>query len=126
MTTQKNIMFVSVFSTILLAACGAEQASVSFQTDVQPLIGKYCSECHVPGGDGAVKSGFVVESYATVMKGTKYGPVVVASDPLSSSLYRLVAGKVDPSIQMPHGKEALAPEEIATIERWIEQGAKDN
>ena len=59
------------------------------------------------------------------MKGTKYGPVVVAGDPLSSSLYRLVAGKVDPSIQMPHGKEALAPEEIVTIERWIEQGAKD-
>jgi hypothetical protein len=126
MPTQKKIVLVSVFSTMLLAGCGAQQAAVSFQTDVKPLIMKYCSECHVPGGDGAVKSGFVIDTYASVMKGTKYGPVVVAGDPLSSSLYRLVAGKVDPSIQMPHGKEALAPEEIVTIERWIEQGAKDN
>ena len=58
------------------------------------------------------------------MKGTKFGPVVVAGDPLSSSLYRLVAGKVDPSIRMPHGKEALSQEEILKIEQWIEQGAK--
>ena len=126
MPTKKNVALVSVFSTMLLVGCGAQQATVSFQNDVKPLISKYCSECHVPGGDGAVKSGFVIDTYASVMKGTKYGPVVVAGDPLSSSLYRLVAGKVDPSIQMPHGKEALAPEEIVTIERWIEQGAKDN
>ena len=126
MPTKKNVALVSVFSTMLLVGCGAQEATVSFQNDVQPLISKYCSECHVPGGDGAVKSGFVIDTYASVMKGTKYGPVVVAGDPLSSSLYRLVAGKVDPSIQMPHGKEALAPEEIVTIERWIEQGAKDN
>jgi hypothetical protein len=52
--------------------------------------------------------------------------VVVAGDPLSSSLYRLVAGKVDPSIRMPHGKESLSQEEIATIEQWIEQGANNN
>ena len=126
MTTQKNILLVSVLSTMLLAGCGAEQATVSFQTDVKPLFGKYCTECHVPGGDGTAQSGFVIESYTSIMKGTKYGPVVVAGDPLSSSLYRLVAGKVDPSIQMPHGKAAMAPEEITTIEQWIEQGAKDN
>jgi hypothetical protein len=38
----------------------------------------------------------------------------------------LVAGKVDPSIRMPHGKEALTQEEITAIEHWIEQGAKNN
>jgi hypothetical protein len=128
MPTQKNVIFVLMFFTMLLVGCGAEQeaASVSFKSDVKPLIDKYCTECHVPGGDGAIASGFVTETYASVMKGTKYGPVVVAGHPLSSSLYRLVAGKVDPSIQMPHGKEALSPEEITAIEQWIEQGAKDN
>ena len=126
MSIQKTVIFISAFSVMLLAGCGSKQETVSFQSDVKPLIGQYCSECHVPGGDGAVKSGFVVESYASIMKGTKFGPVVVAGDPLSSSLYRLVSGKVDPSIQMPHGKKAMSPEEITTIERWIEQGAKDN
>jgi hypothetical protein len=126
MPTQKTVTFASVFSIMLLAGCGAEQATVSFQSDVKPLIGKYCSECHLPGGEGAEKSGFMVETYASLMKGTKYGPVVVAGDPLSSSLYRLVAGKVDPSIRMPHGKQAMTQQEITTIEHWIEQGAQDN
>ncbi len=128
MPTQKTVMFILMFFTLLLVGCGAEQAatSVSFKSQVKPLIDKYCSECHIPGGDGAKASGFVTQTYDTIMKGTKYGPVVVAGHPLSSSLYRLVAGKVDPSIQMPHGKEALSPEEVSAIEQWIEQGAKNN
>ncbi len=127
MPTQKTVLFIPLFFAILLVGCGAEQStSVSFKTDVKPLIDKYCSECHVPGGDGAKASGFVTQTYDTIMKGTKYGPVVVAGHPLSSSLYRLVAGKVDPSIQMPHGKEALSPEEVSAIEQWIEQGAINN
>ena len=60
------------------------------------------------------------------MKGTQYGPVIVAGDSASSTLYRLVAGKVDKSIQMPHGKEKLSSAEVATIENWIDQGAKNN
>lgn len=60
------------------------------------------------------------------MKGTKLGPVVVAGDPLSGNLYRMVSGKVDKSIQMPHGKNALENNEITTIEAWIQQGAANN
>lgn len=126
MAFQKTIPLISTLSAVLLVGCGGGPAPVSFQSDVKPLIDKYCRECHIPGSEGAEASGFVVDSYETVMKGTKYGPVIVAADPLSSSFYRLVAGKVDPSIQMPHGKEPLTPQEIATIERWIEQGAKNN
>ena len=46
----------------------------------------------------------MVDSYDSVMKGTKYGPVIVPGDSLSSSLYLLVAGKVHSSIWMPHGR----------------------
>ncbi|WP_232424156.1 c-type cytochrome domain-containing protein [Imhoffiella purpurea] len=108
-----------------LSACG-QQSTVSFEKDVHPIISKHCVECHLKGGQGFEASGFLVESYDSVMKGTKFGPVIVASDPLSSSLYRLVAGEVDESIRMPHGKDPISEKEIATIERWIEQGAKNN
>ncbi|MCG8429050.1 MAG: hypothetical protein MI754_16965 [Chromatiales bacterium] len=84
---------------------------------------KHCAECHMTGGEGANASGFIVESYETLMKGTKYGPVIVAGDPLSSSLYRLISGKVDKSIEMPHSKEPLSSGEIAMVENWINQGA---
>ena len=120
-----NSVMSAIAAAFLLGGCGG-QPQVSFKTDVQPLLQEYCASCHVGGGEGATASGFQVGSYEAVMKGTKYGPVVVAGDPLSSSLYRLVAGKVDPSIQMPHGEKALAAEEVATIEAWIEQGAENN
>jgi len=126
MSSRNNLSLAPALSLYLLVGCSAGPATVSFKTEVKPLIDKYCIECHLQGGAGANASGFITENYASIMKGTKFGPVVVASDPLSSSLYRLVAGKVDPSIRMPHGKEALSQEEILKIEQWIEQGAQDN
>jgi hypothetical protein len=60
------------------------------------------------------------------MAGTRYGPVVVEGDALSSSLYRLVAGKVDESIQMPHGGVPLSEAQVRTLETWIDQGAQNN
>ena len=110
---------------LLLAGCG-KYASVSYEKEIKPIIDKHCVECHLNGGQGHAASGFLIESYDSLMKGTKFGPVVVAGDPLSSSLYRLVAGEVDKSIQMPHGKDPISDKEIETIERWIAQGAKNN
>jgi len=125
MSTRNTLSLAVSLSTLLLAGCSAGPASISFQSEIKPLLDKYCSECHLKGGTGAEASGFVTETYASIMKGTKFGPVVIAGDPLSSSLYRLVAGKVDPSIRMPHGKKALSEAEILKIEHWIEQGAKE-
>ncbi|MCG7981761.1 MAG: hypothetical protein JAY90_03305 [Candidatus Thiodiazotropha lotti] len=122
----KTLILLTTLSTALLAGCSAGPAPVSYKSEIKPIIDKYCTECHLAGGTGAESSGFVTQDYDAIMKGTKFGPVVVAGDPLSSSFYRLVAGKVDPSIRMPHGKEALSEAEIAKIEHWITQGAKNN
>lgn len=120
-----SIPFVCAASAvILLTGCG--DVPVSFEKDVKPILDTHCAECHTGAGEGVEASGFVVESYDTVMQGTKLGPMVVAGDALSSNLYRMVAGKVDKSIQMPHGKAALANNEIVAIEAWIRQGAVDN
>ncbi|MBT3047781.1 MAG: hypothetical protein G8D61_13845 [gamma proteobacterium symbiont of Ctena orbiculata] len=126
MSKSTPLLLSSTLTALLLAGCSAGPAPVSFKSEVKPLVDKYCTECHLPGGTGAEASGFITDSYENVMKGTKFGPVVVAGDPLSSSFYRLIAGKVDPSIRMPHGKEALSEVEIATVENWINQGAKNN
>jgi hypothetical protein len=126
MSKNKTLLFSSTLCASLLAGCGSEPAPVSFKSAVKPLVDKYCTECHLPGGAGAQASGFITESYDSLMKGTKFGPVVVAGDPLSSSFYRLISGKVDPSIRMPHGKEALSETEVRVVENWIIQGAQNN
>lgn len=124
----KRIMKSAVLSlpaVLLLAGCG-DQAEVSFKRDIKPIFDQHCIECHLNGGQGHQASDFIVDSYESVMKGTKFGPVVVAGDPLSSSLYRLVAGEVDESIRMPHQKDPISDAKIAKIERWISQGARNN
>jgi hypothetical protein len=116
----------SVCALAILAGCSSGQQQVSYKANVKPIIDKHCAECHLPGGTGAEKTGFLVDSYDNFMKGTKFGPVVVAGDAPSSSLYRLVSGKVHKSIRMPHSKEPMSEQEISAIENWINQGALNN
>ncbi len=91
-----------------------------------PVLDLHCKECHKAGGTGTEKSGFSVETYDSVMAGTTLGPMVVAGDPLSSNLYRMVAREVDKSIRMPHGESTLSIEERAVIKTWIAEGALNN
>jgi mono/diheme cytochrome c family protein len=121
MSTGNRILIVSL-AALLASGCSTEKRT-GFITDVKPILDNYCAECHTPGGAGTLESGFLVDSYASVMQGTKYGPVVEPGSAESSSLYRLIAGKVDPSIRMPHGDRQMTGEEIETIRLWIDQGA---
>ena len=63
-------------------ACAAAPTAprVSFSEDVLPLLKFRCPACHLPGGEGYDKSGFDISSYETVMKGTKFGPMIIEQD----------------------------------------------
>ena len=116
---------VSIAFAVTLSGCDFFSGP-SYAKDVNPILQTKCAKCHTEGGEGAEKSGFLISSYEAVMKGTKLGPVVVAGDATSSSLDRLVSGKVDKSIRMPHGEGGLSPAEIEVLQNWIDQGAKNN
>ena len=108
----------------LLAACG--QKEISYRADVQPILKQYCLECHADGGDGYAKSGLLMTSHESLMKGTRFGAIVKPGDGLGSVLIQLVEGRADPSIKMPHGKAALPKEQIEVLKQWVVQGAKNN
>jgi len=109
-------------------ACAAPPAKphVSFAEDVLPLLKFKCSQCHQAGGEGLEKSGFDVSSYDTVMKGTKFGAMIIAGDPDASSLMRMLDWGVSPDIRMPHGKKQLSTCDRDLIRTWIFEGAKNN
>ena len=111
-------------ATVLLAACG--QKEISYRADVQPILKQYCLECHVEGGEGYAKSGLLMTSHESLMKGTKFGSIVKPGDGLGSVLIMLVEGRADPSIKMPHGKEAMPKDKIEVLKQWVVQGAKNN
>lgn len=107
------------------AACAAE-ALVSYAEDVAPVFRGRCVSCHAPGGQGYDASGLDLTSYAGLMKGTKYGPMIVPGDPDVSNLMRLLDWRAGAELRMPHGKKKLSTCDRDAIRVWIRQGAKDN
>lgn len=110
------------YCALALSGCSSE-SSYTYQQYVEPIIKEYCSECHLEGGKGLGKSGFRVDSYDHVMKGTNLGKVITPGKAISSTLYLLVAGKADRSISMPHDKRAMDDQKVSIIRDWIDQGA---
>ncbi|HYW91376.1 MAG TPA: c-type cytochrome domain-containing protein [Gammaproteobacteria bacterium] len=115
------------FGALAAASCSSgSQHQVSFHDDVQPILQKHCVSCHHPGGLGYQRSGVDLRTYQGVMKGTKYGSVVVPGHAFTSNLVVLVEGRADPSIRMPYHRRPLDQDDIDTIREWINQGANDN
>ncbi|MFZ3043160.1 MAG: c-type cytochrome domain-containing protein [Thiobacillus sp.] len=117
------LTFSALAVVALQTGCG--EKALTYQTNIKPILEANCVSCHVAGNEGYKKSGLRLDNYEMLMKGTKFGPVIVPGSSVGSTLYRLVAGQADPSIRMPHGKAALSDEDVATIAAWIDQGAKN-
>ena len=136
----KTVVFTVAATAALLVVAGCSKKeepvvkTVSFASDVSPILKKHCLECHVPAGTGHIASGLMLStenapetiSYDGLIKGTKYGPIVIAGNSLGSALNMLVEGRADPSIRMPHGKEPLSDAELQTLKLWVDQGAQNN
>mgnify|MGYP001816746695 CR=1 FL=1 len=118
-------LFVLSLLPLVITACNNEPV-VSYSQDVQPIHNNNCLECHQASGLGTVASGFDMSSFEGLMKGTNFGPMVIAGDPEGSNLLVLIEGRADPSISMPHGQESSPKQDIETIRLWISQGAKYN
>jgi mono/diheme cytochrome c family protein len=112
---------------MLAIGCAREAPPISYRDQVAPILAKHCVKCHVEGQPGTVASALQLDSYAATMKGTRFGPVVLPGDPLSSVMVMLVEGRADPRITMPHGgTDRLTAEEIKALRDWVQQGAHDN
>lgn len=121
----RQIITLTVLPLIMALTSGCSK-EVSFAKDIHPILEQHCMECHVKGKEGYQKSGLSMESYADLMKGTKFGPVIIKDDSVSSTLSRLIGHKADKAINMPHNKQMLPANKVDLINTWIDQGAKNN
>lgn len=129
----KTLLGIGIFA-LCFGLFGCER-QISFAEDVQPVFLENCIECHDKVGEGLATSGFSLRDYDSVMKGTKFGAVVIPESSISSTLFLVIAGKTSPEIQMPpqheqawaEGRGApLSEDHIEIIRAWIDQGAKNN
>lgn len=106
-------------------AC-AQKAQLSYSQDIHPIFKGWCVSCHQPGGEGYKASGVDLRTYAGLMKGTKFGAVVIPHDPDGSTLIALIDGRTSPKIRMPFHHKQLPNCLRENIWSWIFEGAKDN
>src|SRR6266542_4771539 len=104
-------------SVALLFGCALASFGQPGATSALAIFENHCLSCH----GAAQMSGLDLRQRDTVLKGGKRGPAVVPGKPDDSLLYRAVARQGD--LQMPPGKQALPPDEVARRRAWIEAGA---
>ena len=99
---------------------GADQGTVDFARDIQPIFIKRCYECH---GPDTQKSKLRLDRKADALRGGKSGePGIVAGHSAASQLILRITAK-DPDEMMPPKGDPLPPEQIRLLREWIDQGA---
>ncbi len=88
-----------------------------YETDIRPLLVARCGRCHV---GGKPKGSLDLGSLTGIRRGSESGAVVVPGKPEKSLLVEVLAEGSMP----PDGKNRPTKAEVATITRWIRDGAK--
>lgn len=86
-----------------------------------PILEQNCFECHSHDA-GLSRGSLVLDSRKGMLVGGDHGPAIIPSDVSDSLLIKAIRHEHD-DIQMPKDAEPLAAEQIAMLERWIDQGA---
>lgn len=119
---------------ILLSAGFAVPASaeVNFRTQVLPLLGKACADCHkAPAKDSSgkmvnPKGGLRMDAPSHMLKGGSDGPGVEPGDPDKSLIYqRILLPQSHEDAMPPKGKGTpLTFTQTEIVKQWIVEGAK--
>jgi uncharacterized membrane protein len=99
---------------------GLAGASV-FNDLIHPILERRCALCHNPEKH---KGGLSMETYGTLLKGGKDGPVLIPGHALDSPMiHRLLLPLDDDDHMPPQDKPQPILAEIAALQWWIEHGA---
>jgi hypothetical protein len=90
-----------------------------FARDVEPLLKAHCLKCH---GATKPKGQLRLDARGPALKGGLSGHAIVPGKSAESLFIKLLIS-TDPDERMPAKADALPPEKIALLRRWIDEGA---
>ncbi len=114
---------MNFFPPMLLASAMTfgQPPAVDYMREVKPILAASCYACH---GVIKQKGGLRVDTVKFMNDGGDKGSALVAGKPDDSPLLKHVLGmKGFKRMPPPEEGESLKPAQIATLRRWIEQGA---
>ena len=112
-------LFISYSNT------SAADAKISFNRDIRPILSENCFACHGPDKNKRA-SDMRLDVKASALAKLEDGSfAIVPGDAIKSTLLKRVAS-ADADEHMPPAKfeKTLTPTQIATLKKWIEQGAE--
>lgn len=106
--------------SLLLAVTPQARCAVDFAREVKPIFAAHCYDCHGPEKQ---KNGLRLDARAHALKGGEDHPQLwVPGKSKDSVLVQFVSG-AEPDKLMPPKGARLTTQEIATLSRWIDEGA---
>ncbi len=109
---------IALFTGTLMVSRGL--AATDFSAEIEPLLIQRCSECHGPDKQ---KAQLRLDSRAAALLPAESGKVaLVVGKPEASELIRRVTSS-DPDEIMPPKGPRLTDTEVASLKRWISEGA---
>ena len=93
---------------------------VSFHRQVLPILQRKCQGCHQPAKSNGKLN---LTTFEAMKRGGVGGPLFEAGKPAEGTWLENVTGTPPP---MPPNASPLSSDEVATLSRWIEQGANDD
>lgn len=104
-----------------IVAVKLKAGEVSFGAEVAPVLLEHCVGCHDADQPEANLS---MVSLDRLLRGGRGGPPIVTGKGAESLLVKKLKGTGIDGQRMPLGKQPLADDVIAMIEKWIDQGAQ--
>jgi len=112
------VIFLWSTAILVMLATAPLQAAekLSFERHVRPIFKAYCLDCH--GGEDKLQGNLDLRLSRLAAKGGESGPAMVPGMAAQSVLLeRMKAG------EMPPSAKKVPAEQIAIVERWINEGA---
>jgi len=117
----RSSIALAAMVAFLAPASAADPGAVAFfEKQVRPLLVEHCHSCHSVK-EKKTKGGLALDSREAILAGGETSPAVVPGKPEASHLIELVKSKDDAERMPP--KSRLLPQQIATLEKWIRDGA---
>ncbi len=100
----------------------AVNKSVDFNNDVLPILSNNCFACHGPDGN-ARKADLRLDTRDNAVSARDSGRPVNTDHPYESLLLLRITADDEDRMPPAEAGNALTPDEIQTLQHWIEQGA---
>lgn len=100
------------------------ESEIEFNRDVRPILSDKCFACH--GSDAkAREANLRLDNDTSITAGGANGAVIVPGDPGKSLfIQRVISANIDERMPPASSHKQLSTQEIATLKKWISQGAK--